>query len=156
MKLHPIQQKIYNLFKESENNLPSYREIAKKVGVSSTNTVAYHINELKEKGYLSITNPQQEVVPLTLRSILHLESKPGVYVLLKGKKPFYVGTTHDMKEDLTSIIANSSSKVLHSIKESIEEISIAFHIITDPEERNKTHNHLIQHYKESGHELCEN
>lgn len=151
--MHPIQQKIYKLFKQNQNKLPSYREIAKVIGVASTNTVAYHIKELKEKGYLSITERKQEIIPLTLRSILHLEERPGVYVLLKGKKPFYVGATHDIKKDLTSIIANSSSKVLHSIKESIEEIAIAFHIIDNETERLHLHQDLIQKFKSEGIEL---
>ena len=155
-KLHPLQEKIYNMFKKNKNALPSFRAIAKEIGVSSTNTVAYHIKELRQKGYLSIHAVKQDIVPLSLRSILHLEGRGGVYVLLKNNKPFFVGEADDMKRDLTRIINNPASCAVDKIKESVEEIYMAFHLVDDEEERKNTYQYLVSHYKDSGNTLCEN
>lgn len=57
-------------FSEENNYAPSYREICAHFGLSSTATVAEHIDTLKEKGYLSqeenlarsiqLTDPEEE------------------------------------------------------------------------------------------------
>lgn len=51
-KLHPTQEKIYELLSHSSTEGLSLRDIAVRVGLSSPNTVLHHIRKLEERGYL--------------------------------------------------------------------------------------------------------
>ena len=62
-KLHKKQKAILEILKRGEEDL-SLRDIAEEIGVSSPNTVLYHINQLERKGYLrrNPTNPSDYVI----------------------------------------------------------------------------------------------
>ncbi|MEK7658032.1 MAG: HTH domain-containing protein [Patescibacteria group bacterium] len=149
MNIHPLQEKIYQLFKENKNNLPSYREIAKLIGVSSTNTVSHHIKQLKKKGYFGIGNAINDIIPFNLKILLDFENKPGVYVFLKNKTPLYVGAAENIKKDLIEIIAGNSA-ILNKIKENSDNIYIAYYLIEDGGKREKVKSELLEHYSQRG------
>lgn len=151
-KIHPLQEQIYRLFLENNRNLPSFREISKVIGVSSTNTVAYHINKLKAAGYLD-TNEKNAVVELNLKNILNFDSKSGVYVLIKNKNPFYIGESENIKNHLVNIISSAEKNLVGEIKNNAEKISIAYYLIDDIEERKNLKNYLENFYKEKGFNL---
>lgn len=146
MKLHPLQEKIYQMFKQNQNSLPSYREIAKLIGVSSTNTVSHHIKQLKKKGYFGIGNSINDIVPLNLITILDFEGKAGVYVFLKNKAPFYVGATEDIKKDILTVLDSSNVNLIVAIKENTENIQVAYYIIKDKQKREELKKELIEYY----------
>jgi SOS-response transcriptional repressor LexA len=141
--LHPLQEKIRQIYKENNGALPAFRELAKILGVSSTNTVAYHINQLKKRGELGIAKEIKGVVLLNIKNILELEGRPGVFVLLKNKKMFYAGESNNIKKSLIEILDNNSP-VLEKIKENPENIYIAYHIIENPIERSELKNYLLE------------
>jgi len=141
--LHPLQEKICQIYKENNGILPAFRDLAKILGVSSTNTVAYHINQLKKRGELGIAKEIKGVVLLNIKNILELEGRPGVFVLLKNKKMFYAGESDNIKKSLIEILDNNSP-VLEKIKEKPENIYIAYHIIENPIERVELKNYLLE------------
>ena len=141
--LHPLQEKIRQIYKENNGVLPAFRELAKILGVSSTNTVAYHINQLKKRGELGIAKEIKGVVLLNIKNILELEGRPGVFILLKNKKMFYAGESDNIKKSLIEIFENNSP-VLEKIKESPENIYLAYHIIENPSERIELKNYLLE------------
>ena len=51
-KLNPIQNKILKLLERHVEEPLSYRDLAREVGVASTNTIAYHLRLLEKKGHL--------------------------------------------------------------------------------------------------------
>lgn len=170
MSLHPLQQQILKIYEENNNNLPSYRELLKTLKVSSLNTIAYHINQLKKNGYFELQNHRSGLVKFNIKNLLNFESKSGVYVLIKNKKPFYVNEAEDIKKDLIKKIeskiinplTNSSEKISYAdtliqmIKEHSEKIFIAYYLIENSTERKNLKNHLISFYKENGIELIIN
>ncbi|GEM_PF-2239543 len=155
-KLHKIQKKIIDLFKENENKLPSFRKIAKEIGVSSTNTVAYHVQILKERGYFLLPSSLENgIIPLNLRAILHLSRIGGVYVLLRADKglntPIFVGESGDMKQHILEQI--SSNPCLEKIiSDDLETLSLAFYAIGDDASRKKLADDLRLSYAD--HNLC--
>jgi len=136
MNLHPIQKKLYKIYSENNGEFPSFRELAKILGVSSTNTVAYHINQLKKRGELNLAKEPKGVVRFNLKNLLNLDSKQGVFILLKNKKTLYVGESENIKKSLIEIITNDSP-LLEKIKDNPENVSIAYSIINEPLERNE-------------------
>lgn len=154
-KLHPLQEKIYEIYKENSDSLPSFRAIAKLIGVSSTNTVAYHVRELKKKGYFSPESFENGIVKFNLQNLMAFEAKAGVYVLLKNKKPFYVNETDDMKKDILEKILDKESSILKEIKDDIERIDIAYHFMEDKKEREELKNYLREYYPKKGINLYE-
>lgn len=146
-KLHPLQEKIFQIFKENDGNLPSFREIARIIKVASTNTVAYHINQLKKEGYFEINNSDKGIVRLNLKTLLNFENKSGVYVLLKNKKPIYVEEALDIKNDILGKFIKNDSLFLEELKKGNENISIAYSIIKDQDERNELKNYLRNIYR---------
>lgn len=152
MKLHPLQEKIYQMFKQNQNSLPSYREIAKLIGVSSTNTVSHHIKQLKKNGYLSIGNSINDIVPLNLKIILDFEGKAGVYVFLKNKTPFYVGAGDNIKRDLITIFSDNS-KILDYIKNNINNIYVAYYFTAENQKREELKKYLLEYYAGKGFSL---
>jgi DNA-binding transcriptional regulator YhcF (GntR family) len=57
--MHPIQEKLLKIYKEENSKFPTFRELAKILGVASTNTVAYHINQLKKRGELNLAKEKK-------------------------------------------------------------------------------------------------
>src|SRR3989344_4670996 len=151
MELHPVQEKIYQIYKEAGKLLP-YRELAKILGVSSLNTVSYHINQLKKKGYFAVEKESKGVVPLNIKNLLNFESKKGLYVLLKNNKPFYVKETEDIKKSLLEKIVDNGSPVFLKIKAEAnpENISIAYYLIDDPQKRKDLEQYLKKYYSDQG------
>lgn len=152
--LKKVQRQIISLFKENKNKLPSYREIAKKIGISSTNTVFYHVKILKRMGYLQ--NHAAGISDLTFKTILNLQGKSGVYVIFeesKGeRKPMYVGEAEDIKKDFFLKINGENQCIAKKISDGMEKVEIAFYSISDSEKRKETHRMLAEKY--SGEELC--
>ena len=55
-KLTVIQTNVYDQlceFIEKEGYVPSYRQLMKKLGLSSTSTIKGHLDRLKDKGYIT-------------------------------------------------------------------------------------------------------
>lgn len=150
MKLNPLQEKIYQIYKENNGVLPPFRKIAKMIGVSSTNTVAYHIGKLKKEGYFSPGASRNGVVELNLKNLIGLELKAGVYVLLKKNIPFYIGESENIKSHIVKEIIGIDSPAAEEIKNDLEKIQIAYYLIDDATERENLKNHLIDFYKEKG------
>jgi len=145
-KLHPLQEKIYQIFKDNGGDLPSFRQLAKELNVASTNTVAYHVAILKKKGLLAIDGLNKGVIELNLLTLLNFESKSGVYVILKNKKPIYVGETEDIKNDILEKFIKNNSPFLAELKKN-DDISIAYSIIKNQNERSKLKSYLQNIYK---------
>jgi len=63
-KLNPVQTKILKLLSQHIEDPLSYRGLAETVGVSSTNTISYHLQQLERKGHLKRNphNPRDYVV----------------------------------------------------------------------------------------------
>ena len=136
MNLHPIQEKLRKIHNENGGKFPTFRELAKILGVSSTNTVAFHINQLKKHGYLNLNKETKGVVRFNLKNLLNLNNKQGVFVLLKNKKPLYVGESDNIKKSLMEILENDSP-LLEKIKDDLENVSVAFSVVNEPFERNE-------------------
>lgn len=148
--MHEIQQKIIEIYKENNNSLPSFRALAKILKVASLNTVAYHINQLKKNGYLKETLNTSGVMPLNLRNILNLASKPGVYIILKNKTPLYIGEADDIKKNIFKILIAEDpldTDTLKAIKDDLDKITIAYYLIADPEERKRTKEYVVGVYQ---------
>ncbi len=52
IKLSPLQDKLLKLLSRHLDEPLSYRELAREIGVVSTNTVSYHLNQLERLGHL--------------------------------------------------------------------------------------------------------
>ncbi|MDI6717738.1 MAG: hypothetical protein QMD86_01675 [Patescibacteria group bacterium] len=148
-ELHPLQEKIYKIYKDNNGRLPTFRELSGILKVSSLNTVSYHINQLKKKGFFKIENEPNGIVELNLKNLLNFENKKGVYVLLKGKNPFYVDESENIKNDLIKKFL-SDSRILDILKNSTEKINIAYYLLENAPEREDLKNHLFNFYKEKG------
>ena len=144
-ELLPIQQKILAIYEKHGGNLPAFRKLSKLIGVSSTNTVHYHIKRLKESGHLQIGKFENGVVELNFKNLLHLENKSGVYVLLENKKPFFVSSAENLSEDISSSIKNNKD-ISDKIKNGAQKIMIAYYLIGDKQERKDLKNHLVDFY----------
>jgi DNA-binding Lrp family transcriptional regulator len=149
-KNNPLREKIYQIYKENNGVLPPFRKIAKMIGVSSTNTVAYHINKLKKKGYFSPGVSKNGIVEFNLKNIIGFESKSGVYALLKKNIPFYVGESENLKSHLIGEIIGVGESAMPEIKNDLEKIQIAYYLIEDSVERKNLKDYLINFYKEKG------
>lgn len=149
--MHEIQQKIIEIYRENNNSLPSFRALAKALEVASLNTVAYHINQLKKNGYLKETLNASGVMPLNLRNILNLSSKPGVYIILKNDVPLYIEETDDIKKNILKVLTAEDpldTDALKVIENDLDKITIAYYLIADPEERKKTKEYVIGVYSD--------
>jgi len=146
-KLHPLQEKICQIFKNNGGHLPSFRQLAKELNVSSTNTISYHVSILKKRGLLAIDKLDKGVIELNLLTLLGFESKSGVYVVLKNKKPIYINEAEDIKNDLLEKFIKNNSPFLMELKDGISDISIAYSIIKDQNERNELKNYLQNIYR---------
>lgn len=147
--LHPLQEKINKIYTDT-GSLPPFRKLAKMIGVSSTNTVAYHVNKLKESGYLAIERTENGVVRLNIKNILSFENKSGVFVLLKNKSPFYVGAAENLKAALLDVITlPAGSPVLDYLREH-DNINIAYYFTADADERKNLKDHLDGYYSKQG------
>jgi len=149
--MHPLQQKIIEIYKENGNLLPSFRALAKALEVASLNTVAYHINQLKNNGYLKETLNTSGVLPLNLKNILNLSSKSGVYIILKNELPLYIEETDDIKKSIFRILGAETpldKEALKTIENDLNKITIAYYLIADPEERKKTKEYVIRVYQD--------
>lgn len=51
-KLHPTQERLFNLLRDSSPEPLTTRELASELGLASPNTVSHHIRQLEKKGYL--------------------------------------------------------------------------------------------------------
>ncbi len=152
-KIHLLQKKILQIYRENNFVLPPFRQIAKKIGVSSTNTVNYHIQKLKNHGYLKLGASPKGVVSLTLGTLFDFESKSGVYVLLKKNLPFFVGESENLKKHIFKQIINNNNLIATEIKSNLENINIAYYLISKTEERLNLKNYLIKYYQEKGFKL---
>ena len=148
--MHPLQQKIIEIYKENGNSLPSFRALAKSLEVASLNTVAYHINQLKKNGYLKETLNASGVMPLNLRNILNLASKSGVYIILKNESPLHIEETGDIKNSVLKILNAEDPldrDVLKAIEDDLNKITIAYYLISDKKERKKTKEYVLGVYQ---------
>lgn len=148
--MHPIQKKIIDAFETNNGVLPSFRELARIAGVASTNTVAYHVERLRKGGYLDIGRLPSNVVRFTLKTLISLEGKPGVYVLLEGDRPFHVGSGNDMKRYLVEQVLGVERPALDRLRAMPETIMIAYHISDNVADREELERHLRNHYREKG------
>ena len=148
--MHPLQQKIIEIYKENGNLLPSFRMLAKALEVASLNTVAYHINQLKKGGYLKEVLNTSGVMPLNLKNILNLSSKSGVYIILKNELPLYIEETEDIKKSIFKMLNTDNpldKEALKTIENDLDKITIAYYLISDPEERKKTKEYVLGVYQ---------
>ena len=149
--MHPLQQKIIKIYKDNGNLLPSFRALAKSLEVASLNTVAYHINQLKKSGYLKEVLNTSGVMPLNLKNILNLSSKSGVYIILKNELPLYIEESENIKKSILKILNAEDSldkDTLKIIENDLSQITIAYYLIANPEERKKTKEYVIRVYQD--------
>jgi len=86
-RLHPTQEKLIDILKDSSNDSLSMRDIAERIGVKSPNTVSHHISQLEKKGYIFrdkiskrinlLRNPVKDIVFLNVYGMA--ECGPGGY-----------------------------------------------------------------------------
>jgi repressor LexA len=86
-RLHPTQEKLIDILKDSQSDSFGLREIAERIGVSSPNTVSHHMNQLEKKGYIFrdkitkkinlLKNPVRDIVFLNVYGMA--ECGPGGY-----------------------------------------------------------------------------
>ncbi len=150
--MNKVQKSIYQIYRDNNGKFPPYRQLAKIIGVSSTNTIAYHINKLREEGYLNLSNESNGIVKLTIKNLIDFSPKSGVYVILKNKDPFYIGESNNMQKHLIGNILENDGPVLSQIKENLNAINIAYYIINEISEKEILKNHLIEFYKSKGFE----
>lgn len=144
-KILPIQEKILAIYAENNGCLPPFRKLSKLIGVSSTNTVSYHVKKLKEAGHLGIEKAQNAVVELNIKVLSALAEKRGVYVILENKNPFYVSNAENIFENIIGEIKNNTH-VSEKIKNSDQKIMIAYYLIDSDKEREDLKKHLIDFY----------
>lgn len=148
--MNRTQQKMLNLFEKNNGELPSFREIAREIGVASTNTVSYNIDQLRKKGYLDIALSPNGITNLSIKTILALDGKPGVYVALCNGKPFFIGSSTNIREHLLKSVVGIDRSPFPQVVEQIESVTIAFHIIQDEYEREDLRQHLSDFYRAKG------
>lgn len=148
--MNSTQQKILDLFEKNGGVLPSFREIAKEIGVASTNTVSYHIDRLRKNGYLDIAQSPQGIANLSLKAILALDGKPGVYVVLCAGKPFFIGSSTSIKKHILESVVGIESSPFPQVTDQTKSVTIAFHVVPDEQERNNLKQHLREFYRAKG------
>ena len=153
--MHPIQKKIIEAFESNNGILPSFRELARIVGVASTNTVAYHVERLRKGGYLDAGTLTNNIVPLTLKTLLSLEGKPGVCVLLDRDRPFHIGSSDDMKRHLLEWAVGVDRPAVVQLRNLSDAITIAYHISEQAADREELERHLREYYREKGYRVSE-
>lgn len=141
-----IQQKIYQIYQENNGNLPTYRDLAKMLNVSSLNTVSYHINQLKKNGYFSINFSKQAIIQLNLKTLLNFENQSGVYVIFKNKTPLIVESAENIKKNLIEKINEIDSPFINHLKENPEKIFIAYSLIDSMEKKEEMKIYLSDLY----------
>jgi SOS-response transcriptional repressor LexA len=151
-KIHYLQEKILEIYNDNDGNLPTFRDIAKAIKVSSTNTVHYHIGQLRKKGYLNLPNSNKGVVELNLKNLLGLDTKSGVYVFLKNKIPFLVEESKNIKKNILEKLINDHL-LSEKIKNDSEKISLAYYFLDDENKRKDLKDQLINFYKEKNFEI---
>ncbi|HBI25601.1 MAG: LexA repressor [Candidatus Wolfebacteria bacterium GW2011_GWC2_39_22] len=148
------QKQIVELYEKNGGVLPSFREIARQIGVASTNTVSYHIDQLRKKGYLDIGRSPQGIANLSLKTVFALDAKPGVYVMLCAGKPFTIGSTTNMRKHiLETVVGVNTSSPFPEVRAKLEQVTIAFHIIENEQERADLKQHLSDYYRTKGIEI---
>ena len=86
-KLHPTQLKLLRVLSALSAPMPSLRHLAKRIGISSPNTVAHHLEQLQRKGYLvSHEDGDFQVNDHPLRDIAYL---PFYGNAACGRKEFF-------------------------------------------------------------------
>jgi repressor LexA len=72
-KLHPTQLRLLEALVEIEGTWPSLRELGARIGVTSPNTVAHHLQQLQRKGYLIPREDGQfEIVREPVRDVVYV------------------------------------------------------------------------------------
>jgi len=144
------QKQIIDIFEKNGGVLPPFREIARQIGVSSTNTVSYHIERLRKNGYLDIGRSPQGMANLSLKTILAMDAKPGVYVVLCANKPFYIGSSTNIRKDIIETIIGVDRSPFPQVVDKPDELSIAYHIIESESERADLKQYLTEFYRTKG------
>ena len=144
------QKQIIDIFEKNGGVLPPFREIARQIGVSSTNTVSYHIERLRKNGYLDIGRSPQGMANLSLKTILAMDAKPGVYVVLCANKPFYIGSSTNIRKDIIETIIGVDRSPFPQVVGKPDELSIAYHIIESESERADLKQYLTEFYRTKG------
>lgn len=144
------QKKILELYEKNGGILPSFRDIARQIGVSSTNTVSYHIERLRKNGYLDIGHSPQGMVNLSLKTIIGLDAKPGVYVILCADKPFHIGSSDNMRKHILETVVGVDRSPFAQVADHPDNLTIAFHIIENESERADLKRHLSDYYRTKG------
>ena len=153
--MHPIQKKIIEAFEANGGVLPSFRELARVVGVASTNTVSYHVERLRKAGHLDAGSLTNNIVPLTLKTILSLEGRPGVCVLLDNNRPIHIGSSTDMKRHLLEKVVGVGRPALASLRGMPDAITIAYYVSENGAERDELERQLREHYRVNGFSVTE-
>ncbi len=148
--MHHLQEKIRQIFMENNRTLPPFRKLAKQIGVSSTNTVAYHVNQLKKAGYFDLINESKALIELNFKNILSLENKKGVFVALENKSPFLVEASDDIKKFLLEEFLKNNSVLTKKTKGGLKKINLAYYLINDDEECENLKTYLIDFYSKQG------
>ena len=144
------QKQILDIFEKNGGVLPSFREIARQIGVSSTNTASYHIERLRKNGYLDIGHSPQGMANLSLKTILALDAKPGVYVVLCANKPFHIGSSTNIRKDILETVISTDRSPFSQVIGKPDELSIAYHIIESEPERADLKQYLLEFYQAKG------
>ena len=144
------QKQILEIYERNGGSLPSFREIAKQIGVASTNSVSYHIERLRKNGYLDIGHSPQGMATLSIKTILALNAKPGVYVALCANKPFYIGSSTNIRKHLLEAVIGIDRSPFPQLIDQPEKITIAYHIIEDEAERTDLKQYLSDFYRTKG------
>lgn len=88
-----MQSRLLKVLTTHSENPLSYRDLAKRVSVSSTNTVSYHLQELERKGYLKrdpLDPRSYEILGQPVTGITHI----GLYGLAQcGPKGSFLDDT---------------------------------------------------------------
>ncbi len=71
-KLHPTQERLLRLLADLGDERPSLRELGRRIGISSPNTIAHHIRQLELKGYLLVNEDGFEIVEKPVREVVYL------------------------------------------------------------------------------------
>lgn len=144
------QKQILEIYENNGGSLPSFREIARQIGVASTNTVSYHIERLRKNGYLDIGRSPHGMANLSLKTILALDTRPGVYVVLCANKPFHIGSSVNIRKDILETVIGVDRSPFPQVIDKPDELSIAYHIIEDASERADLKQYLIEFYRTKG------
>lgn len=117
--MKPTEQRVYNFIKkyhEEHSLMPTVREICKDLGFKSTNSVAYHLAHLVEKGELTNLPNKSRAYRLANDMTLSFKAKWGMLKeLLEAEKANAIHKAEQCTSgyDLLFMMANDYGRVLY-------------------------------------------